>query len=98
MGWQIFYLIEPWGWEDQEYRTAALLTMMHNTHIQKRNQAKKLTSFIRDLPGAVVKYLERKETEKERPDLTTEEGRRQATAEILKGFSAMFGGRLIRKK
>lgn len=46
-------MLEPWGWHDREYRTAAILAMLNNVNASKRNQQKKETDFIRDMPKLI---------------------------------------------
>ena len=48
--WQMFYLIEPWGWHDQEYRTAVLLEMLVNINTAKKSERVSAKDFIRDMP------------------------------------------------
>jgi hypothetical protein len=56
--WRTFYKIEPWGWHDREYRTAVLLAMLRNTHVEK-NSRKSIDDYIRDMPKAIEKaYFE----------------------------------------
>ena len=57
--WKLYYRLEPWGFHDKEYRTAALLTQMWNTRVTKQSQAKKLRDYIRDMPDLLVQgYME----------------------------------------
>ena len=60
--WQIFYLLEPWGWQDEEYRTAALLTMMHNINVTKKRDARKLSEYIREMDKIALKQIKQRET------------------------------------
>ena len=53
--WRTFYQIEPWGFHDQEYRTASMLAMMANVNMSKKSRPKKVSDFIRNMP----KLLER---------------------------------------
>jgi cell wall assembly regulator SMI1 len=57
--WQLYYLLEPWGFHDREYRTAALLAKLHNINIGKRSQAKNEKDFMRDMPKEVLRAVER---------------------------------------
>lgn len=98
--WRLFYLVEPWGFHDQEYRTSVILAKLHNTNVAKKTQAKPISFFLRDMPKEVLKVI-RKEIQKEeassRYDLTTEEGRRSASEEVIRAFQSIFGKRLERK-
>lgn len=58
--WLIFYLIEPWGWLNEEMNTARLLSMLHNIHAKKPKPVK---DFIRDMVAGLLEAL------KPKPDL-----------------------------
>lgn len=52
--WQLFYILEPWGFQDQEYRTAALMSTIYNM-LRGKNKAKSPDDFMRDmLKGALA--------------------------------------------
>ena len=97
--WQLFYLLEPWGFADREYRTSALLAQIYNSKVEKKSKLKKLTHWMRDMPGGVMKYLHKQIMQEAQPvlDLETPEGRKQATDSIIRNFEQMFGKRVIRK-
>jgi hypothetical protein len=101
--WQLFHMIEPWGFADREYRTAALMAQMYNVRVQKRSQAKKVTVWMRDTHKQVLAHLRRMRAQANEEmaspdiDLTTEEGRREATQRVVSTFKAMFGNRLKHK-
>lgn len=66
--WQTFYLLEPWGWLNEEVNTARIVTMQHNSHAKKSKEPK---DFIRDMAKELLKALEdtipiKAETEEER--------------------------------
>jgi hypothetical protein len=66
--WELFYMIEPWGWQNTEYLASAIMTTLLNLQVKKKDQ-KKPTHFIRDMAGGILKQLEaqrvqRKEQEK----------------------------------
>ena len=61
--WKLFYMVEPWGWHDREFRVAEILTMLWNTNINKRSQAKKLTTYIRDMYGLIKQAASTKQRE-----------------------------------
>lgn len=97
--WRTFYLLEPWGFHDQEYRTAALLAQIHNANISKKRQAKSATFFMRNMSKKMLEAIqkEKQRIERQMPDLTTPEGRQQASEEVIRAFQTMFGNRVIRK-
>lgn len=43
--WRAYYQLEPFGWQNQEYQTAAIIAMIHNVNAKK---AKKVSDFMRD--------------------------------------------------
>jgi len=53
--WQLFYMIEPWGWHDNEYRTGAVLAMLNNVNISKKKDIKKEVDYMRDMPDLIMK-------------------------------------------
>jgi len=55
--WQLFYLIEPWGWQDAEYRTAAVLSRLYNVNSGKGKQ-REVKDDMRDMTGEILKRLE----------------------------------------
>jgi hypothetical protein len=48
VSWKTFFVIEPWGWHDREYRTASLLAMLLNINVKKEHQ-KSVKDFYRDM-------------------------------------------------
>jgi hypothetical protein len=65
VSWKLFYQLEPWGWHDQEYRTAALLTQMWNVRVSKKSQAKQMDTYYRDMLKNVISNLEQHNKELE---------------------------------
>ena len=53
--WQLFYMIEPWGWHDNEYRTGATLAMLNNVNVSKKKDLKKEVDYMRDMPKLIMK-------------------------------------------
>lgn len=88
--WQFYYLLEPFGFEDREYRTASILSKLHNTNVSKKKDLKKPGYFIRDMPKEILKVIRRKILQQDSPtyDLNTDAGRKAATEEIMKNFYA----------
>lgn len=46
--WELMYLLEPWGWQEQEYRFGKLLAEMW-TIAHKGKKQFKAVDFMRDL-------------------------------------------------
>jgi hypothetical protein len=84
--WQLLYMLEPWGWEDREYRTAAILAQIHNANITKRNQAKTAAFFMRDMEAGILRQLK----ENSVPDLSDMEPEARKEFE-LKAMREFFG-------
>ena len=57
--WQFFSMIEPFGFHDDEYRTAAILAMLYNIN-KGKGRAKDVSDFMRDLKKAVLNELKEK--------------------------------------
>lgn len=98
--WQLFYLLEPWGFHDREYRTAAILAQLHNVNTTKKRQAKQPVSYMRDMLKKVLEAIRNKMKKDEastKHDLSTEEGRKAASEDVIKMFQSIFGKRMERK-
>jgi len=54
--WKLMYAIEPWGWENQEYQTAALRSMLYNIFAGSTDKTTP-ESFMRDRQSGVVDHL-----------------------------------------
>ena len=55
--WQLFYLLEPWGWQNDEYYAAVNIAMQYNINRGKA-KVKEPKEFIRDMQGELLKQLE----------------------------------------
>ena len=55
VSWWCYYQIEPWGFEQDEYRVGALLAAMHNANRGKGKKAKGASDFMRDFREAAWK-------------------------------------------
>lgn len=51
--WQLYFELEPWGFVESEYQTAALLTMLHNVN-STRKQQKGIQHFVRDMLKGIL--------------------------------------------
>lgn len=59
--WQLFYILEPWGWHNEEYQTAAMRSMIYNVNAERKHQ-KGVETFTRDM----LKLIEAEMTQEER--------------------------------
>ena len=98
--WRQFYLLEPWGFEEEEFRAARLLTQMHNQAVDKVSKQRPISAFIRNMQDLVIRALRRAQPSKSVPDLDTPEGQAQATEIAVRNFKKMFPGKVVdaRKK
>ena len=86
VSWKLYYQLEPWGWHDDEYRTAALLTQMWNTRVSKQSQAKKVKDYIRNMPDLLIRgyqELERELALQEKMSTASTEDRKRMIAKSL---------------
>lgn len=77
--WELYYLIEPFGWRENEYSTAALLAMLYNVN-RGKGKAKDVGEFMRDIPSAILNEL------KDKPDISE-----LSREEIIKLIKKDFG-------
>lgn len=80
------YLIEPWGWEDREYRTAAQQAITYDMAVNKKDR-KSIDYFIRDMVKAVTERLMELSKENHLDKMEPEERK----AFILKSATEFFG-------
>ena len=77
--WQVFYLLEPWGWANEEYHFAALLAMLYNANRGKNGKARSVKDFMREMEAHLMKELQ------EAPDISTMT-REQVVAMVKRDF------------
>lgn len=58
--WQLYYLLEPWGWHNEEFHFAALLAMLYNANRGKKGKTREVKDFVRDMEKAVLQELAEK--------------------------------------
>ena len=90
--WQLFYMLEPFGWHDREDRTASIMTMLYNTNVDKKSKAKKPSDFIRDMPKLVVNAI-KSELNKRKAEQKFEN---MTAAEKKRYIAQFFGGMNVR--
>ena len=78
--WRTFYLLEPWGWWNDEVNAARLLTMIHNVNAKK---PKPLKEFIRDMFALILEHLR---PQPDLEDLSPEERKRRIYEAVKKDF------------
>jgi hypothetical protein len=85
--WQLLYMLEPWGWQDREYRMAAILAMLNNVNVGKKKDTKQPAYFMRDMQDLITRNLFKKEDEPDLSQMAPEE--RKALA--IKSMKEFFG-------
>lgn len=81
--WQIYYLIEPFGFHNDEYRTAIMLTMQYNAN-RGKGKAKQVKDFYRDMPAEIMKQFATEPPELD--GMTFDQRREYIKAQIKKDF------------
>ena len=74
--WKYFYMLEPFGWHDREYRTGALLAMLVNVNRSKKDKVRSASDFSRttkEMFEGIMGYLRRKGLESKYKEMTREE-------------------------
>ncbi len=83
--WQLYDLLEPIGWPDAEYRTAAMLTMLYNAN-RGKGRAKDVKDFMRNHLDGVLKELRSLQKQDELDAMPAEQRREYLLAQIKKDF------------
>jgi len=97
--WRAYYLLEPWGWPNEEFQVARILTMLWNRSVDRSKQ-KSPTFWIRNMLQQAVAAFSR-EQRAQSPDfidMDTPEGKQKATERMVEQFKAMFGARIKDKR
>ena len=76
--WELFYLIEPFGFANDEYRMATNLSILYNIN-KGKGKAKEPKEFMRDMPAMLLSEL------KEKPSVETM-SREELIRQIKKDF------------
>lgn len=77
--WQQFYMLEPWGWPNNEYYISAVLTMLYNSN-RGKGKARDAKDFQRNMLSVALKALA------EQPDIA-----QMPREEIIKQIKKDFG-------
>ena len=76
--WKLFFLVEPWGFPDQEYRTAVLMNHLYNLQVKPSKQ-KKVSDWVRDMFKLLLERITQVKRQQELDPAKIEEN-------ILEGF------------
>jgi hypothetical protein len=72
--WWLMYLVEPWGWWNEEVNTSRILTAIHNANVTKSKDLKEPEHFMRDMPKMIIESL-RKQAPPELDSMNDDEKR-----------------------
>jgi len=86
--WQVYYMLEPFGFHDNEYRTAVLLTMLANVNASKKSQQKKVSDYVRNM----LKLLEKTDHEMKLEEAVGEKYRTASKQEKMAMIEKAFRG------
>lgn len=89
--WQTFYLLEPFGFHDAEYRTAALMATIRNANVSKKSALTKITTLIRDMGKEVLKWLREERAQQSEAERYEDMSPEQKREFIRAQFSAISG-------
>jgi hypothetical protein len=88
-GWQQFYAIEPWGWQNDEYHFASILAILYNVNRDpKKKKAKPASDFMRNMIEGIEKAILQRKQEIDFENMSREE-KRKLLIPIVKN---LFGG------
>jgi hypothetical protein len=58
--WQLHYMLEPWGWHNDEYLMASIVAMIHNVNCSEKKDMKERSDFMRNMEEAILEELNNK--------------------------------------
>lgn len=88
-GWQLYEMLEPFGWRDREERTGLLLAQIYNTKVEKKSKAKQMTDFIRDMPKLIIEAWEKHERHESQIETFEQMSKAEKRRYIANQFGAM---------
>lgn len=66
------YMLEPWGWENEEYLSSAIQARIYNATVKPRDR-KAQDFFMRDRVKGIIEHLEQLSKENHLDRMTPEE-------------------------
>lgn len=85
--WRLMYILEPWGWMNEEVGVARILAMLFNTHVGDEAKAKSPEEYIRQMSASILQHLSESQEEEDFENLSIEERR----AWYIQQFKRTFG-------
>lgn len=83
---QLFYMLEPWGWENEEYLSSAIQARIYNATIRPKDR-KGQDFFMRDRVKGIIDHLAQLSKENHLDRMKPEERK----AFVLKSVHEFFG-------
>jgi hypothetical protein len=74
--WKSFYLLEPFGWRNEELRTGALVATIVNVNRSRKDKVKSASDFARtteDMFNGAKEYIRRRSVERQYAKMSNEE-------------------------
>jgi hypothetical protein len=91
--WKLFYMVEPWGFEEDEFRAARDLAFVHNMNAGK-GKGKPIAKFARNMRKLSLQVMARMGSGlPDKPiDVDSVEGRQALTETAIAKIKQMFPG------
>jgi hypothetical protein len=91
--WELFYMLEPWGWHNEEYLMSMIVAMVHNIQVKPKSQRKQ-SYFIRDMKKLISEKIN---STPDTSEMTFEERREFTKNQVIRDFGIDNSRNHIRK-
>jgi hypothetical protein len=88
--WQLMYILEPWGWTNDEYLAASIVSKLHNVNVSEERDLKSPAYFMRDMGKEALRQLAKQAEDRNVPDLSKMEPEERA-ALVRQSMKEFFG-------
>jgi hypothetical protein len=82
LSWFRYSLVEPFGWAEREYHTAANLAMLYNINRKKRTRAKRAADFMRNMTKRLRSVKTQEQAKKRYQEMSIEQKREYVKAQF----------------
>lgn len=79
-------MLEPWGWQNNEYLAAAIMARLFNNNVRKKSDLKPAKEFMRDMEKELFDELKRMQKIQEFEELPEEKRKEIIVRHIKKDF------------
>lgn len=87
--WRLFYSVEPWGWDVEEYRLARLLALLININRSKGTPLVRPEDLMRDINKVIQEQEDKQVMIKEFAEMPRNEKR----AFVIRQAKMLFGAK-----